>query len=564
MLRHLLFLTIIVSIVLGAQHTYETEEWAALFHVKNNQQSDIADPSFYLSKERTLESEYIAATAALDQKDANITLCRYPARFRYLNKKLNLDLSFDHCDNFMQFLNESRGESASISFASAYLESPMSLFGHTFITVHKPDNRFFSQTISFAAEVPEKVNFFELAGKGIGGGFSGKFVAAPYFKLFEGYNMVEQRGISEYQLNLNQEEIENMLWHVYELYDISVDYKFLTNNCAFETLWLLEVARPSMHIVDHFNGVVIPYQTITTLKKIGLVSQIQTQPSSIESLFEIYSTLNDDEKEFFHSLQLSENKKEMIQTSILDKTSKDKMGYLINSYYDLLFKRYRMGKADFDEVKTIPYTPYSELINGEPSQRGGSKFEIGYLRNQDKDWALLSLKPYSMNRLEDRFSVLGDATLEIMNIDLLKENNEARVESLSVFNLESYTKQFDFYKPPSWKLQIGADRLLDNKLNPVMRFGIGGSWGTENILGYIIPQMTLYPSLGDVGLDITSGVGTWYENMHIGLDYTKSIAYSSKSPEEKINFYWVIQHSNMSLKLSNESHIFKASVVYQF
>lgn len=564
MLRHLLFLTIIVSIVLGAQHTYETEEWAALFHVKNNQQSDIADPSFYLSKERTLESEYIAATAALDQKDANITLCRYPARFRYLNKKLNLDLSFDHCDNFMQFLNESRGESASISFASAYLESPMSLFGHTFITVHKPDNRFFSQTISFAAEVPEKVNFFELAGKGIGGGFSGKFVAAPYFKLFEGYNMVEQRGISEYQLNLNQEEIENMLWHVYELYDISVDYKFLTNNCAFETLWLLEVARPSMHIVDHFNGVVIPYQTITTLKKIGLVSQIQTQPSSIESLFEIYSTLNDDEKEFFHSLQLSENKKEMIQTSILDKTSKDKMGYLINSYYDLLFKRYRMGKADFDEVKTIPYTPYSELINGEPSQRGGSKVEIGYLRNQDKDWALLSLKPYSMNRLEDRFSVLGDATLEIMNIDLLKENNEARVESLSVFNLESYTKQFDFYKPPSWKLQIGADRLLDNKLNPVMRFGIGGSWGTENILGYIIPQMTLYPSLGDVGLDITSGVGTWYENMHIGLDYTKSIAYSSKSPEEKINFYWVIQHSNMSLKLSNESHIFKASVVYQF
>ena len=149
-----------------------------------------------------------------------------------------MNLSFEHCDNFKQFLKESRGETASISFASAYLESPMSYFGHTFITIHKTDNRFFSQTLSFAAEVPEKVNFFELATKGIGGGFSGKFVASPYFKLFEGYNTVEQRRISEYQLNLTQEEIENMLWHVYELYDISVDYKFLPHNCAFETLWL--------------------------------------------------------------------------------------------------------------------------------------------------------------------------------------------------------------------------------------------------------------------------------------------------------------------------------------
>lgn len=564
MLRHFILCALAVSSLLSAQAFYDTQEWAALFHNRNNQQSDISDPSFYLSKEKTLESEYNAALLALNKEDVNITLCRYPARFRYLDKKLHLNLSFEHCDNFKQFLKESRGETASISFASAYLESPMSYFGHTFITIHKTDNRFFSQTLSFAAEVPEKVTFFELATKGIGGGFSGKFVASPYFKLFEGYNTVEQRRISEYQLNLTQEEIENMLWHVYELYDISVDYKFLTHNCAFETLWLLEVARPGVHIVDSFNGVVIPYETISDLKKKGLVKKIQTQPSSIESLFETYSTLTYDEQLFFHNLQSSEHKNETIQSSDLNKTSKDKMGYLINSYYDLLFKRYRMGKPDFDEVKAIPYTPHTELYDGEPVQRGGSKIEIGYVGTDKSNGALVSLKPYSMNRIEDRFSVLGDATLEIMNIHLFKDNNDERVQSLDIFNLESYTKRFDFYKPPSWKLQIGADRFINNQLNTVMRFGVGGSWGDENTLAYIIPQITLYPILGEIGVDMTSGIGTWYKNNHVGIDYIKSIAYTSPYPKERLSMYWAIQYSNISLKLSHESDRVKASIIYQF
>lgn len=564
MLRHLLLSAFAVSTLLSAQPFYQSEEWAALFHYRDNQRSDISDATFYLSKEKTLESEYDAALLALHKDDANITLCRYPARFHYLDKKLHLNLSFEHCENFQQFLRESRGKYASISFASAYLESPMSYFGHTFITIHKEDDRFFSQTLSFAAEVPEKVNFFELATKGIGGGFSGKFVASPYFKLFEGYNTVEQRRISEYQLNLNQAEIENMLWHVYELYDTSVDYKFLTNNCAFETLWLLEVARPGIHIIDGFNGIVIPYETITDLKKKGLVTRIQTQPSSIESLFEMYSTLNDDEKDFFHNLQTNESKNKTLQTSDLNGTSKDKMGYLINSYYDLLFKRYRIGKSDFDEVKAIPYTPHNELYDGEPTQRGGSKIEIGYLKADNKEGALVSLKPYSMNRLEDRFSILGDATLEVMNIDLFKNNNIERIESLSIFNLESQTKRFDFYKPPSWKLQIGADRLTKDALNPVIRFGVGGSWGNENSLMYVIPQTTLYPSIGEVGLDITSGIGSWYKNNHFGVDYTKSITYSMPCPKEMLAVYWVMQYSNMSLKLSRELDNVKASIIYQF
>jgi hypothetical protein len=376
--------------------------------------------------------------------------------------------------------------------------------------------------------------------------------------------MVEQRGITEYQLDLSEDEIENMLWHVYELYDISVDYKFLTNNCAFETLWLLEVARPNLNIVDRFDGIVPPYETISTLKEIGIVKSIQTQRSSIETIFQTYATLESEEKDFFRYLQSSDDKNKTLEASSLSVMTKDKMGYLINGYYDLLFKRYRIGKSDFDEVKAIPYTPHSELIEGEPSRRGGSKIELGYMKNHDEDWIISSLKPYSMNRLEDRFSILGDSTLEIMNIEFAKNSNKERIESLSVFNLESHTKRFDFYKPLSWKLQIGADRLIDDELNSVIHFGMGGSWGNENILGYIIPQINIYPIRGDIGLDMTAGIGFWYENIHVGVDYNQPIIYSLEEPRKKMNFYGVMQYSDVSLKVNHETDSLKISVMYQF
>lgn len=565
MFRHLFIVVIFLFKGYGSELPYETVEWASLFHVINHKQSDISDNSFYLSKERTLSSEYSAALLALDKDDANITLCRYPARYRYLSKTLDLNLSFGHCENFIQFLNESKGDEASISFASAYLESPMSYFGHTFITIHKPQNRFFSQTVSFAAEVPEKTGFLELASKGIGGGFSGKFVAAPYFKLFEGYNMVEQRAISEYRLNLTKEEIENLLWHVYELYDISVDYKFLTNNCAFETLWLLEVARPGINLVSQFNGIVPPYETIETLKQSGVIGEIKTQPSSIESIFAIYSKLNQNEKSFFKELKEKESKSKEIQISLLSDSSKDKMGYLINGYYDLLFKRYRIGKSDFDDVKAIPYTPHSEFVSGETLRGGGSKIEFGFQENDSTDWIVLSLKPYSVNRIEDRFSILSDATLEILNLTLATSSHNQRIESFTLFNLESYTKRFDFYKPLSWKMKIGSDHTLDDtRLSSMIQFGIGGSWGDENFLAYLVPQFTFYPEYGISGTDITSGMGLWFGNTHVGIDYMLPLIYSSKDPDANLNAYISFQIATSTLKVSKDSDAIRASLVYVF
>lgn len=542
MLKLLFCLGILLTASHASKPLYENIEWSVLFHISNGEQSDISDSSFYLSKEKTLKSEYDAALSILKTSDSQKAICKFPARFRYLKQKLDLNLSFESCDNLQQFLEESRGEYASITFASSYLESPMSYFGHTFITIHKHNNRFFSQTISFAAEVPEKTNFFELATKGIGGGFVGRFVASPYFKLFEGYNLVEQRGLTEYRLDLTQEEIENMLWHVYELYDIGVDYKFLTNNCAFETLWLLEVARPGMGISNEFKSVVIPYGTIVHMKAMGMINEIRTQPPLIESMYKTYSSLDSEEKDFFSLIKNNDHKAKIIQETNLSSSSKNKMGYLINGYYDILFKRFRMGKSDFNEVKSIPYLPTSELVSGEPTRRGGSKIDLGYSNGNGVSSSYVTLKPYSFNRREDRYSELGDATLEILSTKIEHVQDNTRLDELSIILIESHTKRFDFYNPVSWKINLGADRSLMNRdnLEPVAQIAIGSSLGSESLLAYCMPQISLYPIVGIVGVDTLMGIGFWENGYHIGLDTKIPVIYSEKKSDFDITGYFVV------------------------
>ena len=203
--------------------------WHTLLHLRTENISDISDPDFFLSEKLSAKNELIATLDALNEENRNETICRFPARYRYLSVQLSLGLSFSHCENFQKFLQDSRGDSVSIGFASPYLDSPMSYFGHSFIKINKLDNIYFSQTISFAAEVPKDTGFFTLLYKGITGGFTGRYIASPYFKLHENYSMIEQRSLTEYYLQLTDEEIERLLWHIYEIYDMDVKYKFLYN-----------------------------------------------------------------------------------------------------------------------------------------------------------------------------------------------------------------------------------------------------------------------------------------------------------------------------------------------
>ena len=105
-------------------------------------------------------------------------------------------------------------------FASAYLNNPGSMYGHTLLRVDAADQdertRLLAYTISFAADTNE-TNGLVFAVKGLLGGYAGVYSMLPYYVKVREYGDLENRDLWEYELDFSAEEIERVLRHAWEL-----------------------------------------------------------------------------------------------------------------------------------------------------------------------------------------------------------------------------------------------------------------------------------------------------------------------------------------------------------
>ncbi len=528
----------------------ESSEWKSLLHINESNQSEITDMNFFLSKQT---NPSIELTTLLANKTCE-NICKYPARYRFLSKKLDLNISFDHCDELEAYLKDSRGKSVSLVFASSFLGSPASYFGHTFISVNKEKNIHFSETFGYAAELPQSGNPFSLVIKGVSGQYNGRYVLAPYYQMLESYSVIEQRTLYEYTLDLNQSEIENMLWHSYELQNINVPYKFFTENCAYEVFWLIEVARPSISLRTKLKPYVIPYETIQVLKDEGMVLDHNKRQPLIEHLYRVYSTLNNDEKKLFSYWKESSNKEKELDDLNISQSTKNTFAELINGYYDILFKKNHNSKADFYDVKKIPFmkTQIKDVIDFEP--RKPHKVSLGAISKNGNMGELLSFRPVLMDRFEERDSLLSESTLEFLNMTFSRVDNNTKLENFDIIKVESLNKRFDFYEPNSWRIYLGANRTFnDNSFSSVFEAGIGLTKGNDLFSAYGLVQMAIYPTQVSINLQALFGLSLWVEKGHLNFDYKESFANcgGSSRKEHLITFYYPLGQ-RFSIRVSNE------------
>ena len=107
--------------------------------------------------------------------------------------------------------------------------------------------------------------------KGLFGGYEGYFSDGPYYEKVKEYSRLDNRDVWEYTLNLNEEETDRMLAHLWELKDINFDYYFFDENCSFRLLELIEVARPSVNLLDGFSVYAIPLDTVLVVDDADLI-----------------------------------------------------------------------------------------------------------------------------------------------------------------------------------------------------------------------------------------------------------------------------------------------------
>lgn len=115
--------------------------------------------------------------------------------------------------------------------------------------------------------------------KGLFGGYFGQYSLLPYYDKLKEYRDTEQRDIWEYNLNLTQDEINLMMQHIWEIKDTHSFYYFFDENCSYNMLWLLEIAREGVKLRDQFVYQVTPPETIFATQNENLIEKSIYRPS---------------------------------------------------------------------------------------------------------------------------------------------------------------------------------------------------------------------------------------------------------------------------------------------
>ena len=241
--------------------------------------STVRQGEFFLSPDGKLDphSELVTTVNKLYSQDsevAKITQCQYPARYAWLESLHGRSVNLD-CPELEKWRDALDPEGMTLVFPTAFMNNPSSMFGHTLLRVDAKDQtrnkELVAFAINFAAEPEQQDTPALFALKGLIGSYPGRFTVMPYYRKVREYNDMESRDIWEYQLNLSKDEVNRVLLHLWEMRHAEFDYYFLDENCSYQLLALLELARDDLSLIKDFPLQAIPSDTVETLEKNGLL-----------------------------------------------------------------------------------------------------------------------------------------------------------------------------------------------------------------------------------------------------------------------------------------------------
>jgi hypothetical protein len=268
-------------------------------------------PAFYNSpdgqtdSQAELEATLRAFFKDLDSyKDKNLhPQCAFPARLAWLQTQLAIDmkrLPSVPCEALNGWLESVASQRLSLIFSSYYPDNPASMFGHTFIRLHRDAKHGMSSglkdlSINFSA-FPDTTNPMTYSIKGTLGFFPGRYQLLPYFVKVQEYNNAERRDLWQYELDYSPEEI-NMIWKsLWEIGRNHADYYYFDDNCSAIILTLLEVAKPSLELKSQFPAWVIPADTLRVVTRTPkLVRHVRYEPSILTRFLARYEMLAEEE-----------------------------------------------------------------------------------------------------------------------------------------------------------------------------------------------------------------------------------------------------------------------------
>ncbi|WP_394955317.1 DUF4105 domain-containing protein [uncultured Helicobacter sp.] len=600
---------------------YKQKQWLDLLHF-DGKESEIDSPEFFYAKngKKDPKAELIATIEAFYQSvdsiivpedfiervsksnallDAAITslprrssspedyhgICRFRARFFYLDSLLHFEgLPRLECQEFKAMFAYVNPKSATIIFPSAHINSPASMFGHTFLLLNSGFNsRLLSFAINYQASAdPNVENGFAFAFKGLLGMYDGRFSILPYYEKIKEYRDVENRDIWEFDLNLSYEEVLQMYRHIWELGDAWSWYYFFDENCSYNILWLLEVARPSLNLRKKFIYQVNPPETLFVMRDAGLITKETYRPSRRAKLlaYERDMSFSDVRK----AKKIAKGKLSAQSVADDENLALHQKQYILESSIEMSEYWYAKGKLEREDYTQIIHesasvrsklgaseavdipTPNSPLMgnrglrvspmyfanadSGGITQQGlGLDFRLAYHDITDNDRGYLTGAQIEFLR------ILGYTGVDSQN------QMRAHIHHATILSLASFGMVSKFFTPFSYRLDTGFSRQF---LHDTLRYYLALGGGLSTRIGhysyvYYLLEPTLYFDKHNQGRFLLSNAfGVVLGNdgaLKLALEY-KLRAYSSRDLGHYVSATGSINlRPNLGLFLTLESNL---------
>lgn len=504
---------------------HEERGWRALLHYgktfTGRDKSKIDDTKFFTSPdgrtdpgaelESTLRSFFQTGAA-----DGQNSICRYPARYAWLSERLHIDqsqLPASSCLERDKAFEAIDAKSAVLVFPVGHINSPASMFGHTLIRIDgSSKSSLISYAVNYSAAHTDS-NGIAYAWKGLTGMYKGYYSLMPYYDKVREYNDLEHRDMWEYRLNLTVPEVKRMLDHIWELQNIESSYYFLDENCSYNLMFLIEVARPELQLTNKTGFFVLPSDTVRIAMDNGITEEVKYRASQGTRIRKILSLLDPAGQNIAYSISFQKDDPARVTQLPITTIEKIKILDLASGFVQFRFSRKEIEKDAYSRLyfrilsarSSLGAAPEYLYQVEEPARpdagHGTTKISAAAGVHRNELFGELNVRPEFHALLDPDGGYLPGAQIKFLDTAIRYGGGSERLylQSLHVIDIVSISPRDRFFKPLSWKVNTGFDRetLRDRKEHLIYRLNTGGGFS------YASPFGGIWYAMGE--LDINAG-----------------------------------------------------------
>lgn len=503
----------------------QSNAWRALLHYKSgglfhDWESQADDNAFFLSPDgKTNPEQELAATIkSMWLSVTNVDIhpqCRFPARYYWLKQQLDIDPDYlkpVECNELDEWFDVIKPGSLTLVFPTAYINSPSSMFGHTLLRVnprdHRKDSPLVAYALNYAANADATDNSLIFSIKGLIGGYPGIFSIVPYYEKIKEYSDLENRDVWEYELNFNQPEIDQLMRHAWEVRHIQFDYYFLTENCSYHMLSLMEVARPELDLTDDFRMKAIPADTVRVVLDADLAVDHEYRPSSTMIITQHAKQLSKEDNAL--SINISKGSQKVISDTLDAKPDVERARIYEQAYDYARFlstanpsARDARSKTNWQllvarsklQVEDI----WQPVEQGARLEHGHKTIRMAYGAGQlsDDEYVSFQLRPAYHDVLDPHTGYSKNSQINFLdfNVRYYPDDKKLRLRKLTVINVLALTPMDDYFTPISWGVDVAIERQPSkNSVVNAAQLVVNGGFST-NIFDSITTSL-----LGEINL----------------------------------------------------------------